>query len=993
MPSNKETLFQEHICSYLISEHQYLALSSDDLSDNKYHFIEKHLTKFIRDTQPDKYADIESNFGIDTSREIIKALQKEVERKQLWLIMRDGLIVKGTTLELYKPKPRSATSAIQEENYQKNIFAFKKEYYYNPTSEERIDLVIWLNGLPVIVIELKHEDEGQNCEDAIYESFLKRDLSNSLYRFPFLYVAASNTEVKVSTNPMNYESFRWFNAQLVNKAETKGEYPVEYLYRYALSKESIAKYLEHYLIFVPAEEIINEDGEMTKKPSFTIFPRYHQFRTSNNLAVDIYEHCNTNSTLGKKYLINHSAGSGKTLTIAWMADRLDSLYTLDNTKIFNNIIILTDRRSLDKNIKDDLELFTHLGNKINITKRAGDLADFLEKDRDIIVSTIHKFSHIQDKLNNDEMLKDRKVAFLIDEAHRSQDGKMSHTMRKFFTKEEEETYVEEEEQSTTENIAEQLINLNISNQIFVAFTATTTPKTVSFFGEPFDTYSEEEAIQEGYILDVAQNIISYETLYNLRSTNIIPENKHWPAGIISKALKTIAYNDDSLIQYKSGVIVKLFEEKVAHSIENKGKAMVVASSRPAGLKYYNTIKTILEEKRLPYKILFAFSDYTDPISNQLVEETKVNSLDKLHGGKVIEDVFDLEEYRILVVANKFLTGFDQPLLAAMFLDKAISGVNAVQTISRLNRKHPIKEQADIMVVDFTNNSAIIFEAFNKHRRGTPYKETEPTMDLLKNTFDEIIKYAVFSKKEIMDYINAYIEAELAANERDSTPDALLSNINQDYWQQFKNIAQSVEDQNGYIGLLNRYTKLYYFIAQFYELPDHLNSFIVFAEAMKEILMKRGKSSELKRILRNVELKKGAVKYHGLKTNIRLVKESKKTGLKLGGSPTQVPRKTIEQALTEIEQKYQITKKDAIVIKEICEEVSNRYDIKQKIIDNRDNDIYLKTSAEPKIKQEVKQGYIKREMWNKLEDPMYVQRGGIISLMGKAIIRSVLAGTG
>jgi type I restriction enzyme R subunit len=991
MPSNKEILFQDHICAFLEKEHEYKVLSKDDFNDKEYHIIEKDLIAFITATQADKYAEIEENYKTDTNKEIIKALKDEVTKKKLWLIMRDGLIVKGTQLELYKPKPRSNTTQTQEENFQKNIFAFKKEYRYHPLTEERIDLVIWLNGLPIIVIELKHEDEGQNCEDAIYESFLPRDLSNNLYKLPFLYVASSNTEVKVATDPSSEKNFRWFNAQLVNKSETNGEYPVEHLYRHALSKENIAKYLEHYLVFVPAEEKITEDGEVISNPSFTIFPRYHQLRASKGVAQDVQQYANEHQTLGKKYLINHSAGAGKTLTIAWMADMLDSLYTEDNQKVFDNIVILTDRISLDKNVKDDLELFSHLGRKINFSKRAGDLAKFLDKDRDIIVSTIHKFSHIQDKIQESEELKKRKVAFLIDEAHRSQEGKMALTLRKFFTKDGEEAEQEEDETSGTDEITDKLKKLDTSNQVFVAFTATTTPKTLAFFGEPFDVYTEEEAIQEGYILDVAQNIISYETLYNLKVKETLPD-KDFPIGIVSKLLKNIAYNDDGLIQYKSEVIVNLFVEKVANTINGKGKAMVVASSRPAGLKYFENLKDIIEERELPFKVLFAFSDYTDPLTNESVEEIKVNELNTLHSGKVIEEVFDTDEYRILVVANKFQTGFDQPLLAAMFLDKVVNGVNAIQTVSRLNRKHPDKEQADILVVDFTNNSTNIFEAFNKHRKGTPYKESEPKKELLQQVYDAINELEVFTEDEIETYIKAYVEAETEAKKGESTADALLSNINQDYREIFKKALPKIEDQKNYIGLLRRYTKLYYFIAQFYSLDYHLHEFIVFAEAMANTLIKRGKTSELTQLLKNVELSKGAVKYHGQKTNLSVVKEPKKSGLKQGMGGNTPTRTTIEQALKDIEQKYQIPKEDAIVIREICEEVSNQYEIKRRIIDNRENDSYLKTTAVPKVKGEVKNGYIKRNMWEKLEDPIYIERGGIISLMGKAIIRNVLTGT-
>jgi type I restriction enzyme R subunit len=995
MPSNKETLFQDHICAFLEREHKYIPLSKSDFTDKDYHIVAKHLVSFIQATQADKYATIQENYGADTDREIIKALKEELTKKVLWLIMRDGLMVKGTKIELYKPKPRSVTSTLQEENYQKNIYSFTKEYYYNDLTQERIDVVIWLNGLPIIVIELKHEDEGQTCEDAIFESFLTRDLTNKIYKMPFLYVASSNTEVKVATNPNSEKNFRWFNAELVNKSETQGEYPVEHLYRHALSKENIAKYLEHYLVFVPANEKITEHGEIISTPSYSIFPRYHQLRASKRLADNIKEHVNDKKTLGKKYLINHSAGSGKTLTIAWMSDLLDSLYTIENEKVFDNIIILTDRRSLDKNVKDDLEKFTHLGTKINFTKRSGDLANFLDRNRAIIVTTIQKFGHIQDKLKSSEELKNRKVAFLIDEAHRSQDGKMALRQRQYFNNQEEP---DNEEGYDTENeIEEKIKNLDTSNQVFVAFTATTTPKTVSFFGEPFDTYSEEEAIKEGYILDVAQNIISYETLYNLKFGNdYIPkqkDGKDFPSGVVSKALKTIAFNDDDLIQYKSEVIVKLFEEKVRNAANGKGKAMVVTSSRPAGLKFFKIIKTILEEKGADYKALFAFSDYTDPITNESIEEVKINQLDTLHQNKVIEDVFDLDEYRILVVANKFQTGFDQPLLSAMFLDKAVNGVNAIQTVSRLNRKHVDKEQDDILVVDFTNNSDKIFEAFNKHRKGSPYKEKEPDKDILPDLYKQIIDREVFTENEIQTYIEAYMDAEIEAKKRNSSADALLSNINQDYRTIFKTKLPKIEDQKEYISLLNRFVNLYYFIAQFFVLELKVNNFIVFAEVMAELLIKKGKTSELKQLLKNIELTKGAVKYHGSRANIHKVKEQRKTGLKMGNGGQAPPRTTIEEALAEIEQKYQISKTDAIVIKEICEDISKRYDIRQKITENRDNENYLKNNAEPKVKTEVKQEYMNRELWEKLEDPIYIQRGGIISLMGKTIIKTILSAAG
>jgi type I restriction enzyme R subunit len=968
MSSRKEELFQDHIFDYLKEKHGYLECAST--TDREHHFIDADLINFIKTVETNKYEQLYVDYHSDTDEVILKALKEELSKKVLWLIIREGLTVKGVHFRLYGPKPRSGYSPQQESEFKANIFRVKKEYYYNNLTQERIDISLWLNGLPISVIELKHEEEGQNVDDAIFESFLPRDHKNNMFRHPFMYLALSDKEAKIASDASSEKRFKWFNAGLVNKAETTGEYPVEHVYRDVLSPENIVRFLEHYLIFVPAEEKM-VDGVLHKNPSFTIIPRFHQLRSSKKLAEDVLKHREETQSLGKKYLINHSAGSGKTLTMCWMADRLDSLYTRDNVKVFDNIIILTDRKSLDKNIKDDITLFSHLGSKINLADKAEDLAKYLEKDRDIIVTTIHKFSHIQEKLQNEDAFKKRKVAFLIDEAHRSQDGKLAITMKEFFNEGEEE---EEEE-------------LNISNQIFVAFTATPTPQTTSYFGESFDTYSELEAITEGYIMDVAQRIISYNTLYNLKTKEALPD-KDFPAAIVNKALRAIAFEDDDIIQYKSEVIIKFFEEKVLPSILGKGKAIVVTSSRLAGYKYFQVLKTILSEKELPWKVLYAFSDFTHP---ETKEEIKEDSLNHLHG-RPIEDVFKQEEYRILVVANKFQTGFDEPLLSTMFLDKKISGVNAVQTVSRLNRKGMDKEQEDICVVDFTNNDEAIFEAFNKYRKGSPYKSKKPNPSVLQELYDSIIDDGVFSREEIEEYIKAYIDASDEAKKNNSTPDAILSNLNIGYRQKFKEALDAPSEQNAFVSKLRRFTDQYYFIAQFFSLSEVLSRFIVFAEVMGDMLIRKGKVSELKQLLTKVELSKGAVKFGGVKANIHLVKDAKKSGLKQGKGGREMPRTTIELALEEIKNKFQISEEEAIQIKEICEEVSEKTEIKDKIVANKDNEDFLKTSAEPKVQLEIKEEYIDRELWVKLEDPIYIEKGGIITLMGKAVINKLISQT-
>lgn len=975
MPSNKETLFQDHICDYLEQKQDYALLRIEDLPDRTWHIIENDLITFIKATQKEKYEKLWKDYKEDTDDEIIKTIKSELDKTPLWMLIRNGIVARGVSFELYRPKPRTGTDR-QWEDYEKNILSYRKEYRYSPTTDERIDLVIWINGLPIIVIEMKHEDEGQNVHDAINESFLARqDLENNIYKLPFLFMALSNTEVKVATSLRSEKSFRWFNSDLVNKAETEGEYPVEHVYSDALSKESIVKYLEHYLVLVPPVEDVDKNGVITTSPSVTIFPRYHQLRASRKIYEFVGEYFERNRTLGAKYLINHSAGSGKTLTIAWMADLLDSLYASDGTKAFDNVIILTDRKSLDKNVREDLEKFEHLGEtKINFAKKSRDLAKYLDANRDIIVTTIHKFSYIQEKLKNNEALLNRNVAFLIDEAHRSQDGKLALAMQEQFTEDVDEI--------------EELQKLDISNQVYVAFTATTTPKTVSFFGEPVDTYSEEEAIAEGYILDVAQSIISYETLYHLKVNGAIP-NKTFPKGTISQALQRKAYEDDSLIQYKSEVIVKMFKEEVKCSINGKGKAMVVATSRVAGMKYFENIKTILDEQGSNYGVLYAFSDYTDEITNKKLTEEEVNKLNTKHGGKDIEDVFDTDEYRIIVVANKFQTGFDQPLLSAMFLDKSIKNVNAIQTVSRLNRKHDEKNQEDLLIVDFTNSAQNIFDAFNRHRKGSPHKEQEPRKELLNEVYDEVIKVGVFDESEIEAYAKKYQNAEKEAIKRNSNPDAILSNVNQECRQQFNEKLSDPEDRKKFIALLNRYLKLYYFIAKFFSIEEKLETFLIFAEAMSLILPNRGKVSEMKEFLKKVEPEKVALRNKEILINEPSGKALVSTPKPQGKGGNEPARGTIEEMIEDLKQKHDINENEAIIIKDIVEEVSKKEEVKKRILPNKDDQIYLRNRAKNQVESEVKKSYLDRELYDKLQDPMYIDRGGIISLMGNTIIQRVV----
>lgn len=976
MKSDKEKIFENHIVEYLINKHGYQRLSAANSTDKEFHFIPSYLLNFIYSSQSTKYDKLKQDYGADTDREIFEALKTGLQNKPLWVIMRNGLMVRGISFDLYYPKPRSSNSLSSFENYNKNIFSFKQQYYFSVDKQQSIDLVLFLNGLPIITIELKHEDEGQNVYDAI-DQYITRPQDNRIFSLPFLFIAADTSEVKIATNPVAEHNFIPFNEGLTNTAEDEGEYPIEFLYKNVLSKDWLLEYLSFFLLYIPANQKIIEDGILLIEPARTIFPRYHQLRSNHVLANKIAEHFENQKLLGIKYLISHSAGSGKTLTISWLTDRLDSLYSSSNQKVFDMVIVLTDRRSLDKNIKDELIHFVHLSNKIGYADDSHKLKDFISHRKSIVVSTIQKFSYIQEIIEEDEGLKKLRIAFIIDEAHRSQDGKMANNVKAIFTDIDQPDI--EELPTDEDEIIEKAKHVDISNQVLIAFTATPTQTTVSYFGQPIDEYTEEEAIKEGYILDVANNIISYQTLYHLKSKTIIPDDEMYPAGLVSKALRDVAYRDPELVQYKSEVILRYFEDKVTGTLNGTGKAMVIASSRPAGLLYFEAFKEKIEKRDLPYKVLFAFSDFTDENGNEIKEAT-LNELNTIHGGKKIEDVFDEnDEYRIILVANKFQTGFNQPKLVAMFLDKPVRDVNAVQTLSRLNRKCYGKDTT--MVVDFTNSAQNIFDAFRKYRKGTIYHPQEPNPQELEERYNEFLSWNLFDEEEIITYTDLIKEAT-----NNPVKDADLMTLSNNYRSKFRETIIDRESQKKIVNFLIRFVSDFYFTTLFFQLPLNIVRFALFAEVISDKLFKKGSEASLKDHLNDLLVEKSTVRYKGVISNITIAKEPRKlTGRTSVGSRPEPPRASITEVMEDLRMLFQISDEEAILINEMIEEVMKDESVVNLIINNINNKLFLETYKHT-LKQRIINYYLDHNWDERLIEGPYVSPGGIIEYIVQAVFK-------
>ncbi|MCK6619730.1 MAG: type I restriction endonuclease subunit R [Calditrichaceae bacterium] len=1003
-----EKKFQKHIADFLVREHEYAVLTQEDITDKEYYFAEDHLYAFLKATQNETLERLEEDYGDDARDEIFKALKDELDRRPLWTIIRTGLAVRGNDFKLYFPRPRSSES-VANKLYAENRVTFRPSLYFGPNNFE-IDFVFFLNGLPIITLEVKHE-KNQNVHDAVAQ-YVARDHSDRIFRLPFLYIAADTSDVQVATDPRIEENFRWFNTGLTNKAITEGEYPVEFLYREALSKDRILEAIAFYLVRVPRQEA-SEDRP--KRPAFTIFPRYHQRRCVERVTHEAQSHFAEHGDVGRKFLVNHSAGSGKTLTMCWMADRLHSLFKPGTSeKVVNMIFLLTDRKSLDKNIREDMEKFAHIKDVVCYARRSGDLGRFLRDREQIIVTTQQKFHYILDKIANDEGLKTLRVAFLIDEAHRSQEGRMATAIRMPFrdsapetvakdlsmvaeetadyTVEDAEEEREPVEPAATHSVDEpdaedaqdqedpqdkiaKVIKEHDLNQLFVAFTATPSPATIQLFGQPFDTYTEAEAITEGYIVDVAQSIISYKTLYHLHCP-IIPmpeEEKLYPAGVVSKALKNVAFQDPELIQYKSEVMLRIFEEKIKPGIDGKAKAMIVATSRLAGLEYFRIIREKLKERGAVYKVLYAFTDFVHPGTNKVISE---HALNELNEGELIEDRFEEDSYRLMIVASKFQTGFDQPLLAGMFLDKAVIDRNAVQTISRLNRSHPDKK--GVVVVDFTNNARAILKAFNKYRHSPSPEPDEPDPQTCLDLYEEILGKGVFIQDDALPVV------ELIKKDDDASLQSLVNDLRG----RFQERITDPEQRKSFVYLLAKFVKSYHFLSSFFSYEKYIRDFVVFCEYVGPQLIKAGSVSELMKQVRATVVEKAAVTYKGeIEMPGGLKKPTPRKGSKSGPPP--VKRVSVQDMIARIRETYQISEEEALHIREVSEEKIADESIQQTVAHHQTDTTFLETVYKDQVNGDIQDAYAIRELYEQLGDPKYTDTGAIFDIMAFTVIQKGL----
>ena len=710
-----EALIEKH----LIFENGY-EQSLQVSYDRTYCVDKEKLFRFLEATQPTEFAQLGLGKGGHVEEKFLKRLADQIKARGVVDVLRKGIKEGETAVKLYYPRPSSKLNPQAWKRYEANIFSVGRQLQYSlEKAKLALDMSVFLNGLPISTFELKNQLTKQNVKHAIRQYQEDRDPAEPLFAYGrcLAHFAVDDDLVFMTTQLKGAGTqFLPFNKGYQHGA---GNPPnptglkTDYLWKEVLTKESLSNILEKFAQLV---EETDEHGKVKRK---LIFPRYHQLNLVRNLLVK----CRQNGA-GPRYLIQHSAGSGKSNSISWLAHQLVELAGIDEQKpVVDSVVVVTDRKVLDKQIRDNIKQFSHVKGVVEaITEGSQQLKDALEAGKKIIVTTIQKFPFIVEEIQG---LGDKKFAIIIDEAHSSQSGQAAAKMNVALSKGEGEEEPKDIEDRILEILEKQKL---LKNASYFAFTATPKNKTLEAFGVlnpadakfyPFHSYSMKQAIEEEFILDVLANYTTYQSYYKLLKT--VEEDPQFDTVKAKKRLKKYVEHHKAAIQRKTEIMVDHFTSEVAgkKKINGQAKAMVVTNSIESAIRYKLAFNAYLTELHSPYKAIVAFTGEKE-VDGVKYDEAKMNGFPSAD----IPKEFRKSAYRFLIVAEKFQTGFDEPMLHTMYVDKVLSDVKAVQTLSRLNRcLKPWK--SDTFVLDFVNSADQIQEAFEPSTDNDPERADRP----------------------------------------------------------------------------------------------------------------------------------------------------------------------------------------------------------------------------------------------------------------------------
>lgn len=792
--NTRENGFETLIVNSLVNNAGYEQGATTEYNKD-YAVDEGRLFRFLQDTQPEKMAELRILDSDLEKERFFKQLDKKLKSDGVIELLRKGLRYKHLKLDLFYVRP-SADNPDAAALYEKNIFSVTRQLQYskfNPLLA--LDVCVFLNGLPIITMELKNNLTKQNYKDAIKQYKDDRSPAEPLFSFKrcIVHFAVDDNEVWMCTELKGDKS--WFLPFNMGYHDGAGNPPnpngikTDYLWKHILSKDTLSNIIENYAQVI--EEVDEDTGAKTYKQ---VFPRYHQLSVVTSLLADAKR-----DGVGGRYLIQHSAGSGKSNSIAWLAHQLVTLKRADGKEIFDTVIVVTDRINLDKQIKNTIRQFMQVSATVGWAKSSGELKTLLDEGKKVIITIVHKFQFILEDIST--QYKDRNFAILIDEAHSSQNGSLSAKMNMVLSG---NVYDDEDDLEDKINTIIEGRKM-VKNASYFAFTATPKNKTLEMFGkkvpqpdgtvkpEPHYNYSMKQAIEEGFILDVLKYYTPVQSYYKLAKT--VEDDPQFDKKRAQAILRYYVESNKYAIHEKAAIIVEHFHSEVIAKgkVGGKARAMVVASSIKRAVEYYKAIKQLLEERHSPFKAIVAFSGTTEWMGQQATE-AEINGFPST----VIEKTFRSEPYRIMVVANKFQTGFDEPLLHTMYVDKGLSDIKAVQTLSRLNRCHPDKK--DTFILDFVNDPDIIKMAFDRYYK-TTILSGETDVNKLNDLIDTMESIQVYSDKDVEYLVERYLNGA-SREELDPILDRCVDTYN----------GLIIEEQIEFKSSAKAFTRTYNFLA-------------------------------------------------------------------------------------------------------------------------------------------------------------------------------------
>jgi type I restriction enzyme, R subunit len=766
------------------------------------------LLEFIAATQAERWAKLEQTAGKEARQRFLSRVASEIGKRGTSEALHGGVKVAGVKFDLAYFKPAMGIDEQLVSAYRANVFSIVRQLRYGVRAGERskeLDWVVFLNGLPLVAAELKDHFTGQSVRDAVAQWRTERDHREPLFELGRLvaFLAVDDEVVQVATH-LQGEGTRFlpFNRGKNGGAgnpPTSG-YATEYLWKEVLAPDSVLDLLQHFVFMVEVEREGAPTGEHE-----VLFPRYHQLTAVRRAVDHVREHGG-----GHNYLFQHSAGAGKSNTIAWLGNHLSLLHDEDDEPAFDSVIVLTDRKVLDRQLQSTLRrLQRTTGVLENIEKTSKELREALESGKRIIVSTIQKFPVIQNHVSE---LPGRRFAVLIDEAHGSQSGEASAAVKEVLDAgslaEAEELEAKAEEKDLEDEVVESMRKRGrLGNLSTFAFTATPKKETLELFGAkradgtyaPFSLYSRRQAIEEGFIVDILENYVTYDSYWKLMKK--VDDDPKYERRKAQALLKSFVEVHPHMVKEKVRIAVEVFEAQSREKIGGRAKAMYVCGSRLHAVRTKLAMDAYLRERGLPWKALVAFSGtvrdggkaYTEPNMNGIPESQTA-------------ETFKADEYRFLIVANKFQTGFDQPLLQMMAVDKKLNATNVVQTLERLNRTHP--EKRDTLILDFVNEPLAVQKAFATYHQGTVL--TEPTdPDLVHDLEAEITGSGLYEQEDVDEFARVWFGRESV--QADLHP--VLAPTVERY-------EEADEDERaGFRGALAAYTRLYGFLSGVVEFAD------------------------------------------------------------------------------------------------------------------------------------------------------------------------------